>query len=351
MKTIKGPAIFLAQFMGDKAPFNSLASICKWAASLGYKGVQIPTWDARCIDLKKAAESKTYADEIKAIVNGAGLEITELSTHLQGQLVAVHPAYDALFDGFAPEAYRNNPKARQEWAVQQLQDAAKASKNLGLNAHATFSGALLWQTFYPWPQRPAGLVDTGFKELAKRWKPILDQFDNNGVDLCYEIHPGEDLHDGVTYERFLKEVNNHPRACLLYDPSHFVLQQLDYLAYIDYYHERIRMFHVKDAEFNPTGKQGVYGGYQNWIDRAGRFRSLGDGQVDFKSIFSKLTAYDFAGWAVLEWECCIKHPEDGAKEGAPFIRDHIIRVTEKAFDDFAGTGSDEAFNRKVLGIQ
>jgi sugar phosphate isomerase/epimerase len=336
MKTIKGPAIFLAQFLSDNPPFNSLASICKWAASLGYKGVQIPTWDARCIDLKKAAESKAYADE--------------LSTHLQGQLVAVHPAYDALFDGFAPEAVRNNPKARQEWAVQQLQYAAKASKNLGLNAHATFSGALLWQTFYPWPQRPAGLVETGFKELAKRWRPILDLFDENGVDLCYEIHPGEDLHDGVTYERFLKEVNNHPRACLLYDPSHFVLQQLDYLAYIDFYHERIRMFHVKDAEFNPTGKQGVYGGYQNWIDRAGRFRSLGDGQVDFKSIFSKLTAYDFAGWAVLEWECCIKHPEDGAKEGAPFIRDHIIRVTEKAFDDFAGTGSDESFNRKVLGL-
>ena len=262
----------------------------------------------------------------------------------------MHPAYDALFDGFAPEAYRNNPKARQEWAVQQLHYGAKASKNLGLNAHATFSGALLWQTFYPWPQRPAGLVDTGFKELAKRWKPILDRFDENGVDLCYEIHPGEDLHDGVTYERFLKEVNNHPRACLLYDPSHFVLQQLNYLDYIDNYHERIRMFHVKDAEFNPTGKQGVYGGYENWIDRAGRFRSLGDGQVDFKSIFSKLTAYDFPGWAVLEWECCIKHPEDGAKEGAPFIRDHIIRVTEKAFDDFAGTGSDEAFNRKILGI-
>lgn len=351
MKTIKGPGLFLAQFMSDAAPFNSLASISKWAASLGYKGVQIPTWDARCIDLKKAAENKSYADEINGIVHAAGLEITELSTHLQGQLVAVHPAYDGLFDGFAPEAYRNNPAARQEWAVQQLKYAAKASKNLGLNAHATFSGALLWHTFYPWPQRPSGLVDTGFKELAKRWKPILDVFDENGIDLCYEIHPGEDLHDGVTYERFLKEVNDHPRACLLYDPSHFVLQQLDYLTYIDYYHERIRMFHVKDAEFNPTGKQGVYGGYQNWIDRAGRFRSLGDGQVDFKSIFSKLTAYDFAGWAVLEWECCIKHPEDGAKEGAPFIKDHIIRVTEKAFDDFAGTGYDEAFNRAVLGIK
>jgi len=351
MKTIKGPGIFLAQFMGDEAPFNSLPNICKWAKSLGYAGVQIPTWDARCIDLKKAAESKGYADEIRGIVQSAGLEITELSTHLQGQLVAVHPAYDELFDGFAPEGLRKNPAARQAWAVQQLKYAAIASKNLGLNAHASFSGALLWPTFYPWPQRPAGLVDTGFKELGKRWKPILDVFDENGVDLCYEIHPGEDLHDGVTYERFLEEVANHPRACLLYDPSHFVLQQLDYLSYIDFYHERIRAFHVKDAEFNPTGKQGVYGGYQPWIDRAGRFRSLGDGQVDFKSIFSKLTAYNYPGWAVLEWECCLKHPEDGAKEGAPFIKDHIIRVTEKAFDDFAGTGSDEAFNRSVLGLK
>jgi len=350
MTTIKGPGIFLAQFMGDTAPFNSLDSICKWAASLGFTGVQIPTWDARCIDLKKAAESKTYADEIKGIVEAAGLQITELSTHLQGQLVAVHPAYDVMFDGFAPENVRGNAKARTEWAVQQLQYAAKASANLGLNAHATFSGSLLWHTVYPWPQRPAGLVETGFTELANRWKPILDVFDANGVDLCYEIHPGEDLHDGISYEMFLEKVNNHPRACLLYDPSHFVLQCLDYLSYIDHYHERIRMFHVKDAEFNPSSKQGVYGGYQSWINRAGRFRSLGDGQVDFGAIFSKLAAYNYKGWAVMEWECAIKHPETGAAEGAPFIKKHIIKVTDKAFDDFAGTGSDENFNRRILGI-
>jgi sugar phosphate isomerase/epimerase len=350
MQTIKGPAIFLAQFMGDKAPFNELSSICKWAKSLGFIGVQIPSWDPRCIDLQKAAESKTYADEVKGIVNEAGLVITELSTHLQGQLVAVHPAYDDLFDGFAPEQVRKNPSERTKWAVQQLRYAAKASQNLGLNAHATFSGALLWPTLYPWPQRPAGLVETGFRELANRWLPILNNFDECGVDLCYEVHPGEDLHDGITYEIFWEHTNKHPRACLLYDPSHFVLQCLDYLAYIDNYHDRIRMFHVKDAEFNPTGKQGVYGGYQSWVNRAGRFRSLGDGQVDFKGVFSKLTAYDFTGWAVMEWECALKHPEDGAKEGAVFIRDHIIRVTEKAFDDFAGSGSDEAFNRKLLGI-
>ena len=350
MKTIKGPGVFLAQFMGDKPPFDNLSTICAWMKSLGFKGVQLPTWDARCIDLQKAAESKTYADEIKGIVEDNGLVITELSTHLQGQLVAVNPAYNDLFDGFAPDSVKGNPTARTEWAVQQLKYAAKASQNLGLDAHATFSGSLLWHTVYPWPQRPAGLVETGFAELGKRWLPILNVFDECGIDLCYEIHPGEDLHDGISYEMFLDKVNQHKRACLLYDPSHFVLQCLNYLEYIDIYHERIKMFHVKDAEFNPTGRQGVYGGYQDWVGRAGRFRSLGDGQVDFKSIFSKLAQYDYSGWAVLEWECALKHPEDGAKEGAPFIADHIIRVTEKAFDDFAGTGSDEAFNRKILGM-
>lgn len=350
MKTIKGPAIFLAQFMGDNPPFNSLDSICKYMSNLGYKGIQIPTWDARCIDLQKAAESKTYCDELKDKVKSYGLEITELSTHLQGQLVAVHPAYDVMFDGFAPESVRGNSKARAEWAVQQLKWAASASKNLGINAHATFSGALLWHTVYPWPQRPAGLVETGFKELANRWLPILNHFDNCGVDVCYEIHPGEDLHDGITFERFWEATGKHKRANMLYDPSHFVLQQLDYLQYIDHYHTFIKMFHVKDAEFNPTGKSGVYGGFQGWADRPGRFRSLGDGQVDFSGIFSKLSQYNFDGWAVVEWECCIKHPEQGAAEGAPFVSEHIIKVTEKAFDDFASTGANEALNKKILGI-
>jgi len=350
MKTIKGPAIFLAQFAGDAPPFNSLASLAQWAAGLGFKGVQIPSWDARVIDLKNAATSKTYCDEVKGTLAQHGLQITELSTHLQGQLVAVHPAYDAGFDGFAAPEVRGDPARRQKWAVEQMMLAAKASSNLGLTAHASFSGALAWPYLYSWPPRPAGLIETAFDELAKRWRPILDAFDNEGVDVCYEIHPGEDLHDGVSYEMFLERVNNHRRACLLYDPSHFVLQQLNYLDYIDDYHERIKIFHVKDAEFRPTGKQGVYGGFQPWLNRAGRFRSLGDGQVDFAAIFSKMAAYDFPGWAVLEWECCLKHPEDGAREGAKFIAEHIIRVADRAFDDFAGGGVDLAANKKMLGI-
>lgn len=350
MKTIKGPGIFLAQFASDDAPFNTLAGMTKWAAGLGFVGVQIPSWDARLFDLKLATESQTYCDEILGVVSQVGLRVTELSTHLQGQLVATHPAYDTAFADFAPAELASDPKGRQAWAVEQLLYAAKASRRMGLTAHATFSGALAWPFFYPWPQRPAGLIDAAFLELGKRWLPILNAFDEAGVDVCYELHPGEDLHDGVTFERFLAAVQGHKRANILYDPSHMILQQMDYLGFLDTYHDRIRAFHVKDAEYRPNARSGVYGGYQDWIDRPGRFRSLGDGQIDFSAIFSKMAQYNYPGWAVLEWECCLKHPEAGAAEGAKFIQEKIIRVTDRAFDDFAGAAADSAKNNRILGL-
>jgi sugar phosphate isomerase/epimerase len=354
MKTLLGPGLHLAQFVSDAPPFNSLDAISAWAASLGFTSLQIPSWDRRLIDIEKAAQSQDYCDTLLATVKKHKLQISELTTHLQGQLVAVHPAYDSLFDPFAPPAVHGNSKARTEWAHNQLLATAKASRRLHLTEVGTFSGAFAWPYLYPWPQRPPDLIKEAFAELARRWTPILNAFADEGVNLCFEIHPGEDLHDGATFERFLGLLNNHPRCQLLYDPSHFILQQLDYLEYIDIYHERIRMFHVKDAEFRPSGRQGVYGGYQEWVNRAGRFRSVGDGQVDFKSIFSKLAQYDFAGWAVLEWECCLKHPEVGAREGATFIRENIIPVTSKTFDDFAASSSDSSSNssslRSLLGL-
>ena len=348
--SIKGPALFLAQFISDEAPFNSLPAIAEWAASLGYKGVQIPTWDSRVFDLDKAASSEAYCNEVKDICAKHGLMITELSCHLQSQLVAVHPAYDTAFDAFAPEHLHGDPDARQAWAVEQVTKVAKASAYLGLKGAVGFTGSLAFPYLYPWPQRPAGLVEEAFTELARRWKPLLDIYDDAGVDFGFEIHPGEDVFDGTTFDRFLEALDGHPRCKITYDPSHFLLQQMDYLAFIDIYHDRISAFHVKDAEFNPTGRQGVYSGYADWTDRAGRFRSLGDGQVDFRGIFSKLTQYGFEGWAVLEWECCLKHPEQGASEGAPFIADHIIRRTDKAFDDFAGGKTDKAALRKMMGL-
>jgi len=348
---MKGPAIFLAQFIGDEAPYNSLEGLCTWAASHGYEAIQIPTLDSRLIDLSLAAESKTYCDELKGKISDFGLSISELSTHIQGQLVAVHPAYNVIYDLFAPSAVRGNDTARTAWATDQMKMAAKASAHLGLDAQVTFSGSLAWPYVYPWPQRPPGLIEEAFDELTRRWMPILNYFDEQGVDLCFELHPGEDLHDGASFDRFLDLCDEHPRLCINYDPSHFILQQMDYLQFIDLYEDRIKAFHVKDAEFNPDGTNGVYGGYQDWVDRAGRFRSSGDGDIDFTAIFSKFAQYGFEGWAVLEWECCIKDSEQGAAEGAPFIRNHMIKVTQRAFDDFAGGVFGQRTNRKILGLE
>lgn len=350
MNTLKGPGVFLSQFIREQSPFNTLEGLAEWAASLGFKAVQIPCNHPAIFNLELAAESQVYCDEVLGKLKAFGLEISELSTHLEGQLIAVHPAYQQAFSDFGPPELRHEDQARQQWATTQLKRAAAASGKLGLTAHATFSGSLAWPYFYPWPPRKAALIDEAFAELGRRWLPVLDEFDRYGVDVCYELHPSEDLHDGITFERFLHQVNDHPRCNILYDPSHMLLQQMDYLSFIDIYYSRIKAFHVKDAEYRPSPRSGVYGGYQQWTDRAGRFRSPGDGQVEFNVIFSKLAQYDYSGWAVLEWECCLKDSETGAREGAEFIRNQIIPVADRAFDDFAETLVDEGEIKTMLGL-
>ena len=348
MPKIKGPAVFLAQFLRDQEPYNNITNIGRWVAGLGYKGIQIPTWDRRVFDLAKAAESKTYCDEYKGRLKEMDLEPTELAGYLAGQVLAVHPAYEIMFEGFHPAGLKG--AARTEWAAGELKKCIQASVNMGTTVIPVLSGGFAWHMVYPWPQRPEGIIEEAFKELARRWLPLLDLAHDQGLVFAYELHPGSDVYDGATYEMFLEHTDNHPAACLNYDPSHFLLQQLDYLQFIQLYGERIKGFHVKDAEFHPTGRVGVYGGYQSWAKRAGRFRSLGDGQVDFTRVFTLLAEAGFTGWAVLEWECCVKSPEQGAAEGAPFIARHIIETTSVAFDDFAGGQTEAARNRGILGL-
>lgn len=260
----------------------------------------------------------------------------------------MHPAYEVGFAGFHPAGLTGAD--RTEWAAGELKKCVQASHRMGLRNIPVLSGGFLWHMIYPWPQRPAGLVDEAFAELARRWRPLLDYARDHQCVFGYELHPGSDLYDGATFERFLDHTSQHPSACINYDPSHFLLQQLDYLAFIQIYGERISGFHVKDAEFRPSGRVGVYGGYEGWAGRAGRFRSVGDGQVDFNRVFTLLTEAGYSGWAVLEWECCVKSPEQGAAERAPFIKRHLIETAKVAFDDFAGSQASRETNRRILGL-
>jgi len=346
---IKGPGIFLAQFMSDEAPYRNLEEIAPWVSGLGYKGVQIPGWDSRVIDLEKASTSQDYCDDLQGLLSENGLEAIEVAAYLQGQCIAMHPAYEKLFQPFYPKDL--NDEKRTEWATTELKKTVDASVKMGTNNISVLSGGLAWPFMYPWPQRSAGLIDEAFEELVKRWMPVLDYAKDHGVTISYELHPGSDLYDGITFTKFLEMTNDHPAPCITYDASHFILQQLDYLEFIKLFADRITAFHVKDAEFNATGMCGVYGGYADWKDRAGRFRSLGDGQVDFKNVFSLLTELGYEGWAILEWEDCIKPKEQGAKEAVPFIEKHLMEMTTQAFDDFAKSETDNNLNREILGLK
>lgn len=351
MKTINGPGVFLAQFIAPEPPFNHLDTLAQWAAGKGFRAVQLPTFNEQIFDIEKAAESDTYCDEVKGVLAGYGLVISELSTHRPGHVLGSHPVYGEILDVFLPDGARGSPAARLTWATEYLVKAARATKRLGLSRHVTMSGGLLWPFLYPYPPRPVGLVEDAFAELAKRWRPILDAFDAAGSTVGFELHPGEDVHDGASFERFLAATGNHSSAAILYDPSHLFLQHIDYGGFIDIYHQRITAFHVKDAEWNSSPKTGVYAGYVDWLDRAGRFRSPGDGDIDFNLIFSKLTQYDYSGWASLEWECCLKSADDGAREGARFISDHIIRVQSREFDAGMKGESSRKRNRNILFLE
>lgn len=349
MNSMEGPGLFLAQFMRDEPPFNTFNGICRWAVELGYRGVQIPVWDSRLIDLDEAADSDAYCDDWRAKLELHGLRLTELNGALAGQVLALHPAYELAFQPFFPVGLGD--RDRIAWATEQLQKTVRAAARLGTKCVPVLSGGFAWHLAYPWPQRPAGIIDEAFQELARRWLPILDLADELGVAIAYELHPGSDVFDGHTLERFLAEVKEHPAVAVNYDPSHLLLQQLDYLEFIRIYGSLIKGFHVKDAEFRPDGRGGVYGGYQSWAKRPGRFRSPGDGQVDFKRVFTLLTEAGYHGWAVVEWECAVKSAAQGAREGAEFIRRHLIEATTVAFDDFSAGASDRETNRRILGFE
>jgi hypothetical protein len=251
MKTIKGPGIFLAQFAGDAAPFNTLEGMAAGRRDWALPGFRFRAGTGGCSILKLAAESQAIATRCLAWPQ-AGLAVTELSTHLQGQLVAsIRPSTccsRALRRQSWPATRRrarpglcSSCCGRQRPAATGIERARDFFRRAGVAVLLSLAAAA------------AGLIDEAFKELGARWLPILQAFDEAGVDVCFELHPGEDLHDGVTFERFLGAVGDHPRANILYDPSHMILQQMDYLAFLDIYHDRVRAFHVKDAEFRPAG--------------------------------------------------------------------------------------------------
>lgn len=357
------PAIFLAQFADDVEPFNSLPAICAWASGIGFGGAQIPSWDRRFVDIKQAAASKSWCeDHILKPMDDCDMRPTHFATHLQGQFMAQNPAHVGLFDAFGPVPLAGRPDEQRAWAEAELRRAVDASVYCGLNVVFSFTGSFLFPYVYPWPPRPESLVRAGYFELARRWLPVLNYAGDKGVKIAFEVHPMEDVFDGATFEQFLDACGGHEAVGIAFDPSHFILQVLDYLAFVDLYHDRIFGAHWKDGEFNPSGRQGVYSGMMPFISRAGRFRSLGDGHLTLKALEAGLAKYGLSLWRVLEWEDVIKDKVLGATEGAKILQALIddtplplfpkqVVPTATSFEKFAATGGSRATIEHCLGFR
>lgn len=252
--SVKGPAVFLAQGYG-KANWKTLKECATTAASLDYKGLQAHLWNGGPVDLELAAGSKAYCEDLQAIASGAGCPIVELANHCDWQLVRCAPAYLKLHQWPAPEHLHGNATALAEWASTRAKMSVAAARNFGFDRVGGFSGTSIFHLVYPWPQRPKGLVEAAFRALAKAWLPIFDYAEKLGVDVCFELHPGEDLMDGDTFNQFLSYIKHHSRCNILLDLSHMVLGGMTnrhMLGFISTNKDRIRMFHVKDGEFIPT---------------------------------------------------------------------------------------------------
>lgn len=314
------PALHLARFVADQAPFDSLLTILDWAVASGFVAVEIPCDDPRLFDLDRAAAEQSYCDELRAALSQRQLELVGLSSERLGRMIACHPSHDPLLDAWVEPSLRGDPQARQRWAVERMFAAAQASARLGLGTHASVSGSLL----APYLQLddaliPSGLLERGIAELGDRWRAILAEFDRCGVDLCFVPGRDQDVHDGLSFERLRAALGDHPRCRLAYAPANLFLQQIDYLEHLDHYHADIGLVRVGDAEFRPSGRVGSLGGLEPIEDRALRVRSPGDGQIAFAELFDRLRQRGYAGWLVLDWGGFLKHPLVGAREGAELL--------------------------------
>lgn len=360
---LKGPGVFLAQGWG-KPGWQTLEECARTAASLGYRGLQCHLWNGGPINTELAATSKAYCDDMQAVATNAGCPIVEVANHCDTQLVRCTPAYLKMHSWPAPKHLHGNPAALAEWAANRAKLSVAAAANFGFKNVAAFSGTGMFHTMYPWPQRPKGLVTAGYHALAKAWRPILDFADLHDVTVRFEIHPGEDLHDGDSFEQWLPYVKHHSRAGILLDLSHFVLSGMrmtHMLGYINQWKDRIGMFHVKDGEFQPTPGGGVYGGFNDWRKRPSRFRSLGDGQIDYPAVFALLQTLGLDLWATVEWECAFKPWNQGVSEAAKYVEAWMNgteppaktepEVSSDTFDDFAGGGGEDVdLLAEILGI-
>jgi sugar phosphate isomerase/epimerase len=309
-----------------------LETLCKKAKEFGYDGLELACWGDH-FEVAKADEK--YCRAKKELLARYGLKVFAISNHLVGQ--AVCDRIDQRHKGILPDYVWADgyPESVRERAAQEMIKTAEAAARLGVPVVNGFTGSPIWHLLYSFPAVSQAMIDDGYAEFAKRWKPILDNFQKAGVKFCLEAHPTEIAFDIVTAQRTLKAIDNHPAFGFNFDPSHFGYQGVDYVKFVYTFAEKIYHVHMKDSWWSDVpADAGVFGGHTEFGSK-GRywdFRSLGHGKVNFEEIIRALNRIGYKGPLSVEWEDSGMDREHGAKEAAEFVRKVDFPPSNVAFD-------------------
>jgi sugar phosphate isomerase/epimerase len=310
-----------------------IEKICQKAKSFGYDGLELCTWGNH-MEIDKADQA--YCDERKALLKKYELDLYVISTHLVGQCVS--DPIDERHKGILPDYIwgDGDPEGVRQRAAEEVIKTAKVAKMLGLDTVVGFTGSPVWHMLYSFPPIPSGMIEKGYEEFARRWIPILDEFQKIGVKFALEAHPSEIAFDIHSAHLTMKALNNHPAFGFNYDPSHFGYQHVDYVRFIYEFSDRIFHVHMKDAYWSdvPMGI-GVFGGHSEFGDnrRYWNFRSLGRGKVNFENIIRALNDIGYKGPLSVEWEDSGMNREAGATEACQFVKNVDFEPSDVAFDD------------------
>ena len=318
-------------FTGQWADLK-LEDLCRKAKAFGYEGLELACWGDH-FETDKADAG--YCKAKKQLLDSHGLQVFALSSHLVGQ--AVCDNIDERHKSILSPAIWGDGKAEgvKARAAEDMIKTGEAAKRLGVKIVNGFTGSSIWHLLYSFPPVTPGMIDAGYKDFGKRWKPILDSYKKAGVKFALEVHPTEIAFDIATAERALEAVDGHPAFGFNYDPSHLGYQGVDYVEFLYRFKDRIFHVHMKDVAWSQVPKvSGVFGGHLPFGDprRFWEFRSLGRGNVNFERIIRALNDIGYKGPLSVEWEDIGMNREHGAKEACEFVKRVDFEPSAVAFD-------------------
>lgn len=311
-----------------------LETLAAKAAAWGYDGLELACWGDH-FDVRRAVAEDGYCDERRALLARHGLEVHAISNHLVGQ--AVCDRIDERHREIVPAHVwgDGDPEGVRTRAADEMITTAHAARRLGVPVVNGFTGSSIWHLLYSFPPVSPAMIDAGYADLARRWRPILDAFAEAGVKFALEVHPAEIAFDVASAERTLEALGHHPAFGFNYDPSHLAYQGVDYLAFLARFGDRVHHVHVKDVWWAPTPRpSGVFGGHLPFghRDRYWDFRTPGRGRVDFEEIVRLLNRAGYRGPLSVEWEDAGMDREAGAREACAFVQRVDFAPAGQAFD-------------------